>query len=287
MSTDFIEKNLVPSENFSEDDFDPMLWPTPLDESSIVATVSIDVDPQSKSRPIFSKGRAYTPDKTRQYEKMLAFNFRASLTRQPTASDRFGVRAVFRKETLQRIDVDNMLKAVFDAANDVVWLDDSQCVEVMGKVLRGAPSARIDVVFYLLPDPSPTYLCPKCNIRFRVKRSRSKNGPPVYCGQECFRAAQTDAYVDMKCRQCDGEFELCQSLAKLSAGFCSKTCSLRFYGALRKAAGSDTWKCQDCGSAVTRKEYEVCKHCSMKRRANPQSHYRLVRMKKKDPQAAV
>lgn len=115
-------------------------------------TVWFPIEPVPKGRPRFTKfGKAYTPEKTKKYEKRIADYFRE----QPQ-SFKFGkdipvaVNLVFgmpipkntpksRKNAMiegiikhtKRPDVDNMAKAVLDAlSHGLAWEDDSQIVRL-------------------------------------------------------------------------------------------------------------------------------------------------------------
>ena len=108
--------------------------------------IEIEIEPVAKERPRFTKrGHAYTPAKTRNYEKKI----KAELTahRPETLGgachlDMTFVRPIPKKwnkkkkrqaidheiRPVTRPDLDNYEKAVMDAANDVLYKDDSQIV---------------------------------------------------------------------------------------------------------------------------------------------------------------
>lgn len=45
-----------------------------------------------------------------------------------------GLVCLFFRPDRQRIDVDNLLKHVCDAANGVLWVDDTQCTAIAGVI---------------------------------------------------------------------------------------------------------------------------------------------------------
>ncbi len=123
--------------------------------------VFIPGTPGAKGRPRFTRqGRAYTPSKTLKYESYLRAMLADAMERPPTAEP-VSVSLEFcmpepksmRKRDqgkmlphTKRPDVDNLMKAVLDAANSIVFDDDSQiCVLVACKRYDAAPGVRIVV----------------------------------------------------------------------------------------------------------------------------------------------
>ena len=90
-------------------------------------TIVIDGVPVPKGRPRFTKaGVAYTPAKTRAYEKQAALSGTLLPAKKP--------------------DVDNIAKAALDGLNGIVWRDDSLIVGLSIKKRYGErPRLEIDV----------------------------------------------------------------------------------------------------------------------------------------------
>lgn len=119
--------------------------------------IVIPGQPVGKGRPRFGKGRAYTPAKTRDYEKKLATAARLEMAdAEPAATPvRLVILAQFeipkswakwRKEAATvgayrpgRPDIDNIAKAVLDAFNEIVYLDDAQVYDLQIKKTYGQP----------------------------------------------------------------------------------------------------------------------------------------------------
>jgi len=92
-----------------------------------------------KGRPRFGKGFTYTPAKTRNYERNLQHLMRMS----PDCPSRpvlgpievavcFSFKAPKKSTTgYPRGDLDNFCKGIFDAANEILWADDSQIVHAV------------------------------------------------------------------------------------------------------------------------------------------------------------
>ena len=115
---------------------------------------SLSGQPVGKARARFTRqGRAYTPAKTAEYEKRIKSAAWASMLQQglkPT-DRRVSVsvtaymeipQSYSARKTIQcqlgiiippRPDVDNIIKAVLDGANKVIYLDDKQVWRVVGQ----------------------------------------------------------------------------------------------------------------------------------------------------------
>lgn len=105
-------------------------------------TLEFDIDPAPKLRPRFTKaGFAYTPAKTRAFEKSLQtlarFKFRQVAMDGPlSVLIDFHIkrpRSVKRPHHTVKPDLDNLQKAVLDSLNKIVWIDDAQIVDLIGR----------------------------------------------------------------------------------------------------------------------------------------------------------
>lgn len=103
--------------------------------------------PKGKERPRFANGRAYTPRKTSEYEKLIALSWRkwCRIAFPETAKVRVRVTAQFHIPRIatkrdraflawrgypHKPDADNVLKCVLDALNGVAYKDDACVVDV-------------------------------------------------------------------------------------------------------------------------------------------------------------
>lgn len=94
--------------------------------------------PISKGRPRFSPrvlggiGRrvaAYTPERSAKAQTALAWRFTMAMMHEKTLTKPIAIVAQFYRPDLKRIDVDNLMKLVMDAATQArVWVDDSHVV---------------------------------------------------------------------------------------------------------------------------------------------------------------
>ncbi len=259
----------------SDNPYNVLAWPSPILEKDRVVSFVYNGDPIAKGRARKGKnGNMYTPESTRQYEALLGTGFQSMLNGiEPNGKDKFALRCVFYRSNRQRIDCDNLLKAVSDAATGLVWVDDSQVLEVIGRLFLNSPSPRAEIAIYRVEDTSPGKICPVCSNEFLTFPSVDA----IHCSSECAKKSKRVAFV---CKECGGDYEVVQSIAKRGKGFCSRACSLSYYGKKRTENRVATRVCEDCGNPVSRKEYVVCRACSMKRRSDPNSNYWQVRHKK-------
>lgn len=87
--------------------------------------------PIAKGRPRFSAQhkRCFTPKRTQSAERDLVYAFRVALDRRATLLDTVAIVALFYLPTRRRVDADNLMKLVMDAATAAaVWKDDSQVI---------------------------------------------------------------------------------------------------------------------------------------------------------------
>jgi len=114
------------------------------------ALFTIPGDPVGKGRPRFSRGRVYTPEKTKAFERLVAFHAQGfGILRGPvklTISSVFLVPKSWpkrrQKEAMGRYhvvrpDIDNLVKAVADGLNGVLLEDDRQIAVVEARKTYG------------------------------------------------------------------------------------------------------------------------------------------------------
>ena len=135
-------------------------------------TFTVPGQPQGKGRPRVGKigahARMFTPAKTVAYEGLIAHAAHAAMSGQPLIEGAVAVRlGIFcqvpaswsKKKQAQALagqvfpttkpDVDNVVKAVFDGMNGVVWKDDVQAVEVsVHKRYSATPGVHVEVAHY-------------------------------------------------------------------------------------------------------------------------------------------
>lgn len=106
-----------------------------------------NVAPVGKGRPRFTKsGHTYTPQKTKDYEELVKYEFIRQCGNNPTdkpvrleinayfkipkGTSKANAKKMFEGEILptKKPDADNIIKAVADALNGVAYFDDKQIV---------------------------------------------------------------------------------------------------------------------------------------------------------------
>lgn len=111
--------------------------------------------PVPKGRPRFSQGRVHTPKKTKDYEKHVqscanaALLMHAGRTGKPWPGQReMDVRCTFHVAGKRRGDIDNLLKAILDGCNGILFDDDRLVVSVEARILStdALPMTCVQVV---------------------------------------------------------------------------------------------------------------------------------------------
>ena len=110
--------------------------------------------PQGKGRARFGAGRAYTPAKTVAYEGLIGFYAGEAMAGQVLMEGpldlriiaRFPIPASWSKKRkdearyhIAKPDADNILKAVGDGCNSIVWRDDSHIAIAAISKVYGEP----------------------------------------------------------------------------------------------------------------------------------------------------
>lgn len=121
----------------------------------MIVKLTIPYAPVPKARPRVTKtGHTYTPEKTRQYERIVQciFNSKYGYMKQPLTDKPVSVTLLFympipksfSKKKIAELrqnkmacpkkpDIDNLTKAVLDALNGRAYKDDNQIVELFAR----------------------------------------------------------------------------------------------------------------------------------------------------------
>jgi Holliday junction resolvase RusA-like endonuclease/endogenous inhibitor of DNA gyrase (YacG/DUF329 family) len=257
---------------------------------TVVARITIDGEPQSKARPRWNGHNTYTPARTVAAEQNIAAEFtRRRPGYRPRGDIAFGVVGLFFAYTRQRRDVDNMLKLICDALNDVAWVDDSQVLEITGRkdYVDQKDHARTEILIYELPAPSRlTIPCAGCGAPMQTYRSWSgirrfcssdcrkklaapsppcaTCGRPVgskhrkFCSKEC---RSRGGRISVTCEQCGAGFDRFKSWAKNGRPFCTDECRATYWRIHRATAARGT--CATCGGSTSKKTYTRCRSCTI------------------------
>jgi len=112
--------------------------------------------PKAKERPRFNMktGRVFTPKTSRAYEQNVAASaIEAGAHRRMDETSSWGISMNIFFPDLRRRDLDNVVKAILDGLNRVVWWDDSQVVSMTTKKALDRDNPRVEVS--LTHDPKP------------------------------------------------------------------------------------------------------------------------------------
>jgi Holliday junction resolvase RusA-like endonuclease len=88
--------------------------------------------PKARPRVVLREGqrpRAYTPRQTKAYEAEVAWAAKQAMRGRTPFAGPVGMTLKFYRATRARADGDNLEKAIADAMNGLVYLDDDQVVE--------------------------------------------------------------------------------------------------------------------------------------------------------------
>lgn len=116
-----------------------------------IATFTVPGNPKPKERPRFGKGRGYTTQATRDAEAQVASSFRDGLgvrhTIETPVTGPLRVRLRFFRDSMRRVDLDNLAKIPLDALNELAWKDDSQIVSLIASkhLDRDEPRTEIEL----------------------------------------------------------------------------------------------------------------------------------------------
>jgi len=118
-----------------------------------VITLNIDIEPVPQGRPRFGGRFCYTPHKSKAFKKDLQYRLKQAYKGPPlegplVVSLDFSLtkpKSVKRVIPSVKPDLDNLVKAVLDAANLILWLDDAQIVGFYASKHYGKPGIFIEV----------------------------------------------------------------------------------------------------------------------------------------------
>lgn len=113
-----------------------------------VFSCTVPGNPIPKARPRVVRGHAFTPDRTRDWEMTVAMHARQVWGQREKLRGRLCVRLSFWRETRHVCDLDNLLKAVLDGLERVVFANDNQVdmLHVIREIDRERPRVEIEIV---------------------------------------------------------------------------------------------------------------------------------------------
>jgi Holliday junction resolvase RusA-like endonuclease len=216
--------------------------------------------PASKARPRFGKGgRVYTPSESVAAEARTSAALR-QLVRHPYDGN-VSVLCYFYRPNRQRIDTDNMLKHVCDAANGVIWKDDSQVTALIGVTEMDRDNPRTEIyigrhVSSLTRGTDSDYPCPICGRVLALSDSAAYKKKA--CSPECRAVLMGREYLgrEIVCRACGIPFVR----TARDQTMCSAACRLRSLHD-GNSRGVPLSECVDCGAQLAHKRGGRCRDC--------------------------
>ena len=131
-------------------------YPYKLKDKDILFCVINEGNPVAKGRHRIGRyGNVYTPSETVKYEELLVCKikevYKSSISDNKS---KFGLRCLFYRDSKQRIDCDNLIKCVADAISKtkIVWKDDNQCLEIIGRLFLASDNPRTEFVVYKIKE---------------------------------------------------------------------------------------------------------------------------------------
>jgi Holliday junction resolvase RusA-like endonuclease len=215
--------------------------------------------PYSKSRPRFSRnGSVYVKVEDRVQEERTAV-FLKQKFRQPMTGN-VALGCIFYRPNRQRIDADNMLKHVCDAANGVAYLDDSQVTAVMATVELDADNPRTVIIIgehatSMTRGTDATKPCEHCgNPITLIGRKTAKR----FCNAECTTAHRGQLLAEpVPCKHCEKPFKR----ATRAQTMCSPQCRADYLRDRRRGKAAPRSKCEDCQKTLTHTRGGRCRDC--------------------------
>lgn len=231
----------------------------------------LDGPPPSKMRPRFNRktGNAFVPAVDRENHKRTRAHLKAIVESDGEFFTQPGVPflgnvalgCVFFRPSRQRIDVDNMVKHVADAATGVLWADDSQVTTVYARVELDADRPRSIIIAGDTESTMPRgdalgAPCDACGTWVVGK----VNGKPKTCGAPvCVAAVQGRRSLEtpVPCETCQRKFVRGTSAQR----FCSTDCAHESFKAKHKQRAAPRSRCADCDKQLGHLRGGRCRDC--------------------------
>lgn len=144
-------------------------------------TFEVLVDPVPLARPRFANGHAYLPERSRAYRKILQDAAKRVMSHfEPLTGALYCRLAFYRKfkPTVRNFgDADNLLKAVCDAFNGILFNDDSQLVDISVMKFTDKAEPRIAVEFGTVDSKNLPPIEPSENPNVSVWKASLKINP--------------------------------------------------------------------------------------------------------------
>lgn len=219
----------------------------------------IEGAPWSKSRPRFAGKRAYQSTDDRDAEERTAWHLSIAAGGKKFTGNAC-IACIFYRPNFQRVDVDNLLKHVNDAANGVLWDDDSQVTEMMGRLEYDPVNPRTVIIAgrhssSLVRGTSSVRACTVCGAEIVAKPGDKRKT----CSSDCRERSKghEPLNVPVACQQCGRPFVRTTSAQKM----CGPECRQERLRGAHKARALPKSTCADCGALLDHRRGGRCRSC--------------------------
>ena len=130
----------------------PLVPVTPPDWT-MVARFDVDIKAQPQERARVTSRGNYTPAQTTEFRNALGWLARAAMRGRKPSEARLALALLAeRRSRAHAIDSDNIIKAVGDALQGIVYVNDNQIDEHVMKFRRHAATDRVTIAVYEIPE---------------------------------------------------------------------------------------------------------------------------------------
>lgn len=114
-------------------------------EQSVIG-FNVCIQPLPKQRPRVVNGRAYTPSRTRDYENYIRKTASSVMLNKEPITEDVAVYLYFRRKGKRRADLDNLIKAIIDPLQEIVFINDSQIICLNSFVKYECENPGVDII---------------------------------------------------------------------------------------------------------------------------------------------
>lgn len=147
---------------------------------SISTFMLVEGEPRSKSRPTHQ-------DNSKQHRQNAELRFKLERSFPERLCGNVAVACVFYRSSRKRVDIDNLFKEIFDAANGIAWRDDMQVTACTGllKMDEAYPRTAIAIgsVVSSLDRSEGSMQCAHCGASFSF--DLCDFGRRKFCSRKC------------------------------------------------------------------------------------------------------
>lgn len=103
-------------------------------------------NPIPKGRPIYDGDHFYTPDRTSEWEDTVGWQCRDQWKQRPLLGP-LGIDFTFYRENRLKVDLDNLEKAMLDALESILYVDDAQIKEKYSRLFyeKTLPGVEVEI----------------------------------------------------------------------------------------------------------------------------------------------